>query len=64
MEYNKTTVAYIPKGCRKARIEVFPYHIDRVNNSNARKPIIPNDAKILAMGVGSKFKKLYKEKYG
>ena len=48
MDGKQTTVAYLPKGCRKVRVEVFPYHVDRIVNSRARKPIIPLDAEILA----------------
>ena len=51
MEGKETTVAYLPKGCRKVRVEVFPYHVDRFNIARASKPIIPKDAEILAMGV-------------
>ena len=53
----------LPKGCRKVRVEVFPYHVDRINNARATKPIIPKDAEILAMGVGSGFLEVYKKKY-
>ena len=53
MEGKETTVAYLPKGCRKVRVEIFPYHVDRINNSRT-KPIIPKD-EILAMGVGEGF---------
>ena len=55
MEGKETTVAYLPKGCRKVRVEVFPYHVDRIINSRARKPIIPLDAEILAIGIGPTF---------
>ena len=60
---NETTVAYLPKGCRKVRVEVFPYHIDRIVNSRARKPVIPLDAEILAIGIGGGFLEQYKKKY-
>ena len=63
MEGKETTVAYLPKGCRKVRVEVFPYHVDRINNSRATKPIIPKDAEILAMGVGEGFYEAYRKKY-
>ena len=33
MDGKQTTVAYLPKGCRKVRVEVFPYHVDRIVNS-------------------------------
>ena len=62
-EMKETTVAYLPKGCRKVRVEVFPYHIDRINNARSTKPIIPNDAEILAMGIGEGFLEVYKKKY-
>ena len=48
MDGKETTVAYLPKGCRKVRVEVFPYHVDRIVNKRARKPVIPLDAEILA----------------
>ena len=63
MDGKETTVAYLPKGCRKVRVEVFPYHVDRINNSRATKPIIPKDAEILAMGVGEGFYEAYRKKY-
>ena len=63
MEGKETTVAYLPKGCRKVRVEVFPYHVDRIVNSRARKPIIPLDAEILAIGIGPTFLESYKKKY-
>ena len=63
MEGKETTVAYLPKGCRKVRVEVFPYHVDRIVNSRARKPIIPLDAEILAIGIGPTFLETYKKKY-
>ena len=30
MDGKETTVLYLPKGCRKVRVEVFPYHVDRI----------------------------------
>ncbi len=63
MDGKETTVAYLPKGCRKVRVEVFPYHVDRIVNSRARKPVIPLDAEILAIGIGSGFLEQYKKKY-
>ena len=63
MDGKETTVAYLPKGCRKVRVEVFPYHVDRIVNSRARKPVIPLDAEILAIGVGPTFLESYKKKY-
>ena len=45
------------------RVEVFPYHVDRIVNSRARKPIIPLDAEILAIGIGPTFLESYKKKY-
>ena len=59
----ETTVAYLPKGCRKVRVEVFPYHVDRINNSRSTKPIIPHDAEILAMGIGKGILEKYRKKY-
>ena len=63
MDGKQTTVAYLPKGCRKVRVEVFPYHVDRIVNARARKPIIPLDAEILAIGIGPTFLETYKKKY-
>ena len=63
MDGKETTVAYLPKGCRKVRVEVFPYHVDRIVNARARKPIIPLDAEILAIGIGPTFLETYKKKY-
>ena len=60
MDGKETTVAYLPKGCRKVRVEVFPYHVDRIVNSRARKPIRPLDAEILAIGIGPTFLETYK----
>ena len=39
MEGKETTVAYLPKGCRKVRVEVFPYHVDTNDNTRARNPV-------------------------
>ena len=63
MNGHKTTVAYLAKGCRKVRVEVFPYHVDRIVNKRARKPVIPLDAEILAIGIGPTFLESYKKKY-
>ena len=63
MNGHKTTVAYLTKGCRKVRVEVFPYHVDRIVNKRARKPVIPLDAEILAIGIGPTFLESYKKKY-
>ena len=50
----KTTVVYIPPRCRKARVEVFNVHIDKVNNVRS-KVYIPEGSKILEMGYGDSF---------
>ena len=50
MEGKSTTVAYKLKRGRKVKVEVFPYHVDRINNSRSTKPIIPHDAEILLDG--------------
>ena len=63
MEGKVTTVAYKLKRGRKVKVEVFPYHVDRINNSRSTKPIIPHDAEILAMGVGEGFYDKYCKKY-
>tara|TARA_B100001996_G_scaffold135640_1_gene103279 strand:+ start:190 stop:390 length:201 start_codon:yes stop_codon:yes gene_type:complete len=63
MDGKSTVVAYLPKGCSKVRVREFPYHVDRIINSRARKPIIPIDAKILDIGVGEVFLEKYKKKY-
>ena len=63
MECKHTTVAYKLKRSRKVKVEVFPYHVDRINNSRSTKPIIPHDAEILSMGVGESFFEVYKKKY-
>ena len=63
MEGKPTTVAYKLKRSRKVKVEVFPYHVDRINNSRSTKPIIPHDAEILSMGVGESFFEVYKKKY-
>jgi|TARA_B110000908_G_C10255535_1_gene455192 hypothetical protein len=39
--------------------------VDRINNANARKPMIPNAYIIEELGIGGEgLIKLYKEKYG
>ena len=63
MEGKVTTVAYKLKRGRKVKVEAFPYHVDRINNSRSTKPIIPHDAEILAMGVGEGFYDVYCKKY-
>ena len=63
MEGKSTTVTYKLKRGRKVKVEVFPYHVDRINNPGSTKPIIPHDAEILAMGVGEGFLEVYKKRY-
>lgn len=63
MEGKRTTVAYLPNGCRKVRVKVFPYHVDRIINGRSTKPIIPNDAEILDIGVGEIFEDKFKKKH-
>ena len=63
MERKHTTVAYKLTRGRQVIVEVFPYHVDRINNSRSTKPIIPLDAEILAMGVGYACLEVYKKKY-
>jgi len=47
----KTIVVHIPKRCRKPKMEIFDDHIDKVNNARSKK-YLPEDTKILAMGMG------------
>jgi len=63
MDGKSTVVAYLPKGCSKVRVREFPYHVDRIINGRATKPIIPKDAKILDVGIGESFIAKYKKKY-
>lgn len=37
---------------------------DRIINANARKPLIPNEYFIEAIGMGQSFIELFKSKYG
>lgn len=47
----KTIVVHIPKRCRKPKMDIFDDHIDKVNNARSKK-YLPEDTKILAMGMG------------
>ena len=48
----------------KIHLEVFnDVLVDDIIDANKRKPLIPNDAEILEIGVGSTFEEKYKKKY-
>lgn len=57
----RTVVAYIPPRCRKARVEAFDVHVDKLIAPRSKK--IPMGSKILAIGVGDSFIESYKKKY-
>lgn len=59
----KTIVVHIPKRCKNPRLEVFDDHIDKVNNARSKK-YLPEDTKILEMGMGGdNLISLYEEKH-
>lgn len=59
----KTIVVHIPKRCKNPRLEVFDDHIDKVNNARSKK-YLPEDTKILEMGMGgNNLISLYEEKH-
>lgn len=37
--------------------------VDEIIDSNKRKPLIPNEAEIIEIGIGSSFEEKYKKKY-
>jgi hypothetical protein len=59
----KTIVVHIPKRCRKPKMDIFDDHIDKVNNARSKK-YLPEDTKILAMGMGGQgLIDMYNEKH-
>jgi len=48
----------------KLHLEVFHgVYVDELIDNNKRKPLIPKDAEIIEIGVGSSFEEKYKKKY-
>lgn len=48
----------------KLHLEVFHgVYVDEIIDNNKRKPLIPKDAEIIEIGVGSSFEEKYKKKY-
>ena len=48
----------------KIHLEVFnDVLVDDIIDLNKRKPLVPKDAEIIEIGVGSDFEKRYKKKY-
>ena len=51
---------------KKEKLNLKVFHdilVDDVIDMGKRKPLIPNDAEILEIGVGSSFEERYKKKY-
>jgi len=48
----------------KYHLTVFEdIYVDDILDSSKRKPLIPNDAEIIEIGVGSSFEEKYRKKY-
>jgi hypothetical protein len=48
----------------KLHLEVFHgVYVDEIIDNNKRKPLVPKDAEIIEIGVGSSFEEKYKKKY-
>ena len=48
----------------KLYLEIFKeVHVDELLSSTKRKPLIPNEYEIIAVGVGSEFEEKFKKKY-
>ena len=56
-------VVYKEKRARKVTIEVIVAKVDDIIDTNKRKPLVPNDAEILEIGVGEGFFEKYKKKH-
>lgn len=64
----KPTIAVVYKTIyrkkEKIHLEVFnDVYVDDIIDTNKRKPLIPNDAEIIEIGVGKNFEKRYRDKY-
>jgi hypothetical protein len=64
----KTPIAVVYKTSKrknaKKKIKVFNNTIvDEIINGRKRKPLLPENAEIVEIGVGSSFEEKYKEKY-
>ena len=56
-------VVYKEKRARKVTIEVIEAKVEDIIDTNKRKPLVPNDAEILEIGVGEGFLEKYKKKH-
>jgi hypothetical protein len=56
-------VVYKEKRKRKVTIQVIEAKVDDILDTNKRKPLVPNDAEILEIGVGEGFLEKYKKKH-
>jgi len=51
---------------KKEKLHLEVFHgvcVDELIDNNKRKPLIPKDAEIIEIGVGSSFEEKYKKKY-
>ena len=58
-----TVVVYKKPTGKKYWMFTTEESIDEVNNSRKRNPLLPNNYKIIEMGIGESFIKEYKKQY-
>ena len=56
-------VVYKEKRKRKVTMQVFDAKVDDIIATGKRKPLVPDDAEILEIGVGESFLEKYKKKH-
>tara|TARA_R110001592_G_C12902279_1_gene726747 strand:- start:554 stop:775 length:222 start_codon:yes stop_codon:yes gene_type:complete len=58
-----TVIVYKKPTGKKHWMFITEEHIDEINNSRKRNPLLPNNYKIVEMGIGESFVSLYKNQY-
>lgn len=58
-----TVIVYKKPTGKKHWMFITEEHIDEINNSRKRNPLLPSNYKIVEMGVGESFVSLYKNQY-
>ena len=58
-----TVIVYKKPTGKKHWMFITEEHIDEINNSRKRNPLLPSNYKIVEMGIGKSFVSLYKNQY-
>ena len=58
-----TVIVYKKPTGKKHWMFITEEHIDEINNSRKRNPLLPSNYKIVEMGIGESFVSLYKNQY-